>query len=153
MDTNSYVTFLIIAVVLVAIDGMIVYRSGRAYLDPVYQDPHGARSMVQLVTVLFHLVVLGMLALISTINIDTGSPVRNVVVKLGIALLVLAAAHAATMMILSHIRDRRRDEKITDELVEQRNRPTVAPIGEEGHDRRPTVSPAIDEFGPYSSTS
>jgi protein-S-isoprenylcysteine O-methyltransferase Ste14 len=152
MDTNSYVTFLVVGVVLVAIDGLIIYRSGRAYLDPVYRDPRAAKSMVQLVTVLFHLVVLGVLALISTLTINTGNPVSTVVVKLGVVLLVLAAVHAATMMILGNIRDRRRDEKVTDELVEQRNhRPTVAPVGDESVDRRPTVSPSIDELGPYSS--
>lgn len=155
MDTNSYVTFLVVGVMLVAIDGMIVYRSGRAYLDQAYRDPRAAKSMVQLVTVLFHLVVLGVLALISTFNVDTGSTVRDLVVKLGVVLLVLAAAHAATMTILGNIRDRRRDEQITDELVEQRNnnRPMVAPVGEEQRDRKPTVSPPIDELGPYTSAS
>jgi hypothetical protein len=153
VDTNSYVTFLIVGVVLVVIDGQIVYRSGRAILAESYREPAAAKSMVQLVTVLFHLVVLGVLAIISTFNVDTGSPVSDVVVKLGVVLLVLAAAHAATMAILSSIRDRRHEEHITEELVEQRSnggqRPVVNPV-DDGN-RRPTVSPAIDQLGPYSS--
>src|SRR5512139_2893078 len=104
MDTNSYVTFLIIGVVLVLIDGQIVYRSGRTFLTEAYREPEAARSIVQLVAVLFHLVVLGLLALLSVIDINTGSPVRDVVVNVGVTLLVLAAAHAATMSSLSTIR-------------------------------------------------
>lgn len=162
MNTNSYLTFLLLGVALVAIDAAIVYRSGRAYLDEAYRDPRASRSMVQLVTMLFGLIVLGVLALISTIDIDTGSAVQNVVVKLGIVMLVLAAAHAATMTILSHIRDRLRDDQITDELVDQRSgrsnsngasRPTTNPVGEEYPNRHPAVSPPIEEQrNPFSPT-
>jgi hypothetical protein len=155
VDTNSYVTFLVIGVVLVVVDGMIVYRSGRGYLDEAYRDPRASRSMAQLVTVLFHLAVLGLLALISIINVDTGNPAQNVVVKLGVVLLVLAAAHAVTMTILSHMRDRLREEQITDELVEQRHNnvnndghPNPVPVEEYQEYpeyRHPAVSPPIEE--------
>lgn len=159
MDTNSYVTFLVVGVALVAIDGLIVYRTGRAMLDEAYRDPRASRSMAQLVTVLFHLVVLGVLAVISIIEVNTGSTVQDVVVKLGVVLLVLGLAHAVTMGILSRIRDRLRDEQITDELVEQRNGqlsrpPTVNPVGEESQSRRPSVSPPIEgQQSPYSPTT
>ncbi|HEV2779051.1 MAG TPA: hypothetical protein VGX25_06570 [Actinophytocola sp.] len=153
MDTNGYLTFLVLGVALVAIDGVIVYRSGRAMLGEAYRDPRASRSMAQLVTVLFHLVVLGLLALISTIDVNTGSQVQDVVVKLGVVLLVLGLAHAVTMGILSRIRDRLREEKITDELVEQHGNgrqrpPTVSPIGDEYHDQHPAVSPPIEERKP-----
>jgi hypothetical protein len=159
VDTNSYVTFLVVGVALVAIDGLIVYRTGRAMLGEAYRDPRASRSMAQLVTVLFHLVVLGLLAVISIIEVDTGSTVQDVVVKLGVVLLVLGLAHAVTMGILSRIRDRLRDEQITDELVEQRNGqhsrpPTVNPVGEEHQSRRPAVSPPIEgRQSPYSPTT
>jgi hypothetical protein len=149
-------------VALVAIDGVIVYRSGRAMLGEAYRDPRASRSMAQLVTVLFHLVVLGLLAIISIVDVDTGSRVQDVVVKLGVVLLVLGLAHAVTMGILSRIRDRLRDEQITDELVEQRNgqqrsrqqqQPTVNPIGGEEY-RHPAVSPPIEEQkNPFSPTA
>jgi hypothetical protein len=155
VDADGYVTFLIIGVLLVGLDGMIVYRSGRAYLDEAYRDARASKSMAQLVTVLFHLVVLGVLALISIIDVNTGSQVQDVVVKLGVVLLVLAAAHAATMAILSRLRDRLRDEQITDELMEQKTGPGHAavwngngspnPVGEEYHNRHPAVSPPIEE--------
>jgi len=161
VDTNSYVLFLIFGIALVALDAAMIYRSGRAYLDEAYRDPRGSRSMVQLVTVLFALIVLGVLALISTIDVDTGNPVRNVVVKLGVVLLVLAAAHAATMSILAHLRDRLRNDLLTDEMM--MNPPsgngsvpppaTVEPVDEEYPNRHPAVSPPIEEQqNPYPTT-
>jgi hypothetical protein len=161
VDTNGYVAFLIFGVALVLVDGAIVYRSGRAYLDEAYRDPRASRSVVQLVTVLFHLVVLGVLALISIINVNTGSQVQNVVVKLGVVLLVLAAAHAATLSILSQIRDRFRDEQITDEMIEEQrengqratSQGNANPIGEEYQNRHPAVSPPIEEQHQYPATS
>ncbi|MGH3547068.1 MAG: hypothetical protein ACRDQU_02875, partial [Pseudonocardiaceae bacterium] len=58
---------------LVLIDGQILYRGGLGYLQKVY-PADSARSVMQLVTVLFHLVVLGVLALISTLDVVTGMP-------------------------------------------------------------------------------
>jgi hypothetical protein len=116
MDANSYVTFLLIGVLLVVIDGQILYRGGLGYLQKVY-PPDSARSVMQLVAVLFHLVVLGLLALISTLDVATGMPIRDLVVKWGVVLLGLAAAHGLTMAILVGMRNRRREERLEDELV------------------------------------
>lgn len=74
--------------------------------------------------------------------------------KLGVVLLVLAGAHAVTVLIVSRVRDRRHDDYVTDELVEQGNavpRPSVSPAGESHLGRKPTVSQPIDRRGPYSS--
>ncbi|MGQ0778623.1 MAG: hypothetical protein ACT4NY_30130 [Pseudonocardiales bacterium] len=67
-------------------------------------------------TVLFSLVVLGLLALISMVDVDSGLPFRDVVVQLGMVLLMLALMHGFTLAILMKIRNRRRQEKITDEF-------------------------------------
>lgn len=115
MDMNDYITFLILGIVLILIDGQLIYRSGRKYLQEVYK-PEAARSMMQLVTVLFSLVVLGLLALISLIDVDSGLPIRDVVVQLGMVLLMLAVTHGFTLSVLMKIRNRRRQEKITDEF-------------------------------------
>jgi hypothetical protein len=119
MNANGYVAFLVLGVVLVLIDGQLIVRSGRGYLRKVY-EPDEARSMVQLVAGLFHLVVLGLLALLSMITVDTGLLLRDVVVKLGVLLLLLAGAHGFTLTILMRIRDRRRHEQISDEITESR---------------------------------
>lgn len=114
MDTDSYVAFLSLGVLLVIVDGLILYRSGLKYLGRAYQADN-ARSMMQMVIVLFFLVVLGVLALISTIDVATGLPARDLVVKLGVVLLTLGVAHGVTMGILKAVRDRRRDEQILEE--------------------------------------
>jgi len=116
MDASSYVMFLLIGVLLVLIDGQILYRGGLGYLQKVY-PADSARSVMQLVTVLFHLVVLGVLALISTLDVATGMPIRDLVVKWGVVLLGLAVAHGLTMAILVGMRNRRREERLEDEMV------------------------------------
>ena len=116
MDVNSYVTFLLIGIILVLIDGQILYRSGLGYLQKVY-PADSARSVMQLVAVLFHLVVLGVLALISTLDVATGMPIRDLVVKWGVVLLGLAVAHGLTMAILVSLRNRRREERLEDEIT------------------------------------
>ncbi|SFB64007.1 hypothetical protein SAMN05216266_13919 [Amycolatopsis marina] len=155
MDTDSLMTFLVVGVILVAIDGFIIYRSGRRYLGDAYGDEGASSSMNRLVTVLFHLVVLGVLALLSVVDFG-GNSVQAVVAKLGVLLLVLALAHAITIAVLTRIRENREFETVNarrsaaaaapyhdptrDSLV---NDPVVAPVpGQEGRD--PQVSPGIE---------
>ena len=139
MDVNGYLTFLILGVALVVADGQLITRSGRRYLQGVYQ-PEAGRSMLHLVAALFHFVVLGLLALISLIDVDTGLPVRDVVVKLGVLLLVLAAVHGLTIMIMMRIRDRRWQEQISDEITESHYHTGVHNTGVQGA----TVKPVND---------
>lgn len=143
MNTNGYVAFLLIGVAFVLIDGQILYRSGLGYLHKVYQSGP-ARSVMQLVTVLFHLVMLGMLALISTITVSTGMPVRDLVVRLGIILLVLAAAHGLTMAIVVWMRDRRRAEQVEEEIASDRTG-----AGSQDVSVQPVTNRETGTFGPY----
>jgi hypothetical protein len=138
MDAGNYLTFLLFAVLLVLIDGQILYRSGVKYLKGTLQ-PEGARSVMQLVAVLFHLVVLGVVALISMINVDTGMPIRDLVVKLGVTLLALGVAHGVTMAILMALRARRRDEQILEEEITG-DRTSVYPVTDQ-RDQRGGQSP------------
>jgi hypothetical protein len=116
---QSYAVFLLLGVLLVLIDGQLIYFSGRGYLTKAYGNEESARSMNRLVAVLFHLVVLGLLALISTVDVNTGDPVKDVVFRLGIVLLLLAMAHGATMAILARIRDRQLQQALVDEMAEE----------------------------------
>ncbi|MEU5690676.1 hypothetical protein [Actinosynnema sp. NPDC020468] len=119
---DGFAVFLLLGVVLVLIDGQLIYRSGRGYMNKAYGDPEAARSMTSLATVLFHLVVLGLLALVSIITVDTGDPVKDVVVKLGVVLLLLALVHAVTMVILGRIRDRQIQQQLADEMARENRR-------------------------------
>ena len=73
------------------IDGQLIYHSGKGYLRRAAYDDEQASGMMKLTAVLFHLVVLGLLAIVSIIEVDTGDAVKNVVLKLGVVLLLLAA--------------------------------------------------------------
>jgi hypothetical protein len=153
MTTNAYLSFLAIGIALVLIDGQIIYRSGRRYLENSYGDPAAGASMTRLVTVLFHLATLGVLALISTIDMGD-SDLPGVVGRLGVLLLILAIAHAITLGVLARIRG----EQEVEAVVQRGSRPpraepqtpTVTPVpGQDG--RYPDVSPSLENRSPYSA--
>ena len=145
MDNGSYVAFLIIGIVLVAIDGHLIYRSAVRYLANSYTERGSATSMARLVSVLFHLVVLGVLALVSVVDINAGGHLQTVVLRLGVLLLILAAAHGLTITILNRMRDRLDTEELTMERIERR-RPDIA-------EQRPGryTTPTLD--GPVQETT
>lgn len=156
MTTNAYLSFLAIGIALVLIDGQIIYRSGRRYLENSYGDPAAGASMTRLVTVLFHLATLGVLALISTVNLG-GSDLPGVVGRLGVLLLILALAHAITLGALARIRGEQEVEAVVQRGSRPQPRvdpelqaPTVTPVpGQEG--RYPDVSPSLENRSPYSA--
>ncbi|MBE1495253.1 hypothetical protein H4696_002353 [Amycolatopsis lexingtonensis] len=153
MTTNAYLSFLAIGIALVLIDGQIIYRSGRRYLENSYGDPAAGASMTRLVTVLFHLATLGVLALISTIDMGD-SDLPGVVGRLGVLLLILAIAHAITLGVLARIRGEQEVEAVVQrgsrpQRVEPQT-PTVTPVpGQDG--RYPDVSPSLENRSPYSA--
>ena len=122
MNNSSYVMFLVLGTALVALDGQIIYRSGLRYLANSYGDRTSARSMARLVSVLFHLAVLGVLALISTIHISADTALEGVVLRLGVVFLTLAIAHGITVGALTRIRGRLEAENITKHRLERADR-------------------------------
>jgi hypothetical protein len=154
MTTNAYLSFLAIGVALVLIDGQVIYRSGRRYLENSYGDPAAGASMTRLVTVLFHLATLGVLALISTIPMG-GSDLPGVVGRLGVLLLILAVAHAITLGILARIRGEQEVEAVVQRgsrrpSVPEQHTPTVTPVPSQDG-RYPDVSPSLENRSPYSA--
>lgn len=111
MDTNSYVTFLLIGTVLVLLDGQIIYRNGRKFLRQSTPDA-SAESLTRLVSVLFHLAVLGVLALISTIDLPADNATEGIVLRLGVILIVLGIAHWISITALTRIRDRQEFDEV-----------------------------------------
>ncbi|MEU8635753.1 hypothetical protein AB0C38_26610 [Amycolatopsis sp. NPDC048633] len=155
MSTNAYLSFLVIGVVLVLVDGQIIYRSGRRYLENSYGDPAAGASMTRLVTVLFHLGTLGVLALVSTIDIGVG--ITGVVARVGVLLLILALAHGITLAALSRIRGEQEVEAVVQRGGRQQRvepepqGPTVTPApGQPG--TYPQVSPSLENRSPYSAS-
>lgn len=153
MSTNAYLSFLAVGVVLVLLDGQIIYRSGRRYLENSYGDPTAGASMTRLVTALFHFATLGVLALVSTISLG-GSDLPGVVGRIGVLLLILAVAHGITIGALAHIRGEQQVEGVLargprPQVEPEQQGTTVTPVpGQEG--RYPNVSPTLDSQPPYS---
>lgn len=133
MDNSSYVMFLILGTALVFADGQIIYRSGLRYLANSFGDSGSARSMARLVSVLFHIGMLGILALISTLGVPASGPLQEVVVRLGVVLVLLAAGHAITISVLTRIRDRLDVENVTKHRMEHTEQ------------REPMITPAYPE--------
>lgn len=159
MDTNAYVTFLVVGVILVVIDGQIIYHSGKRFLDK--GDRQAGSSMTNLVTVLFHLVVLGVLALMSTIDFPGGSSMTGIIGRVGVMLLVLALAHAITLGVLT----RMREEQVVEHVNARINAPVDGPVDRTQRRYRGTrVGPVadpdevrptstVDQRAPYTTES
>ena len=154
MDTNAYVAFLVVGILMVVLDGQIIYHSGKRYLEHAQGDSEAGASMGRLVAVLFHLVALGVLALLSTIDFPGGSSLPGVVGRLGVMLLVLAIVHGIALAVLA----RRREEQVVEDLTtrsaapvdRQLREPVITPVpGQQG--RSPRVSPGMDYEAPYST--
>ncbi len=116
---GSYVLLLVLGIALTVLVGQILIRTGQGFLEEVFEQQKTARSINRLLAVLFHLVVLGVLALISTIEMRGDGPLQILVTKLGVVLLVLGAAHGSTMLLLARIRSKRREQELADEMSAQ----------------------------------
>lgn len=140
MDTDSYIAFLVVSTLLVVIDAVVITISGRKYLS---DDEHPGRSAAAgwLTTTLFSLIVLGLVALISTVDLPVEGSLQKLVTKLGIVLLLLAVAHAITIAVLTRLRGEERQDHLAEELSQQR----------QGHAKKPQVSPSIERDEPYST--
>lgn len=141
MDSSSYVAFLVIGTVLVLIDGQIIYRNGRRFLQQATPNAP-AESLTKLVSVLFHLGTLGVLALISVIDVGDYDA-QGIVVRLGIILIVLGIAHWIAVSALGRIRDREEYEEYTNAERDARRKANEAALRAQGtHVPEPTESPA-----------
>ncbi|WP_019816643.1 hypothetical protein [Saccharomonospora saliphila] len=154
MTTDAYLAFIGLGLIMIVADGQLLYHSGKRYLSDVDNETDSVGSMAKLVTVLFHLVMFGFLALLSVLNFDFGGghALRAVVGNLGVLLLLLALVHAVTMAVISQMHDARAaDDRYTrsepraaSTNVQLQRGPVVAPVpGQAGRD--PRMSPSIED--------
>jgi hypothetical protein len=118
-DTAEYLLILAISVALTFAVGRLLLVAGNPFLQEVFRDQKVTRSVNRLLNVLFHLVTLGVLAIISGIDFELGDSVQTIVVKLGVVLLVLGIAYGISMLVLIRIRERRRAAQISEEVDER----------------------------------
>ncbi|MGH3921462.1 MAG: hypothetical protein ACRDTT_01060 [Pseudonocardiaceae bacterium] len=122
-----YVTVVVLGTMLTVLVGVILYRNGEPFLTEVFGDREKATGVNRLLVVLFHLVVLGVLALISVLEVPwVQDETQIVLTKLGVVLLVLGAAHGITMLVLSRMRIRRRPPRLGSQV-------TVQPVEQAHH--------------------
>jgi hypothetical protein len=150
--TTSYLAVLLVGIILVVIDGQLIYRSGRTYLEETYDSPEAAAAVNRLTVGLFHLVVLGLLALLSTLDTSVDT-VGRIVATLGLFLLVLAIAHAITIGIYGWLRSRQQDIRISDKIAQSRVEGQVRRQADPGIDpdvpeQHPQLAPPLDPPGP-----
>jgi hypothetical protein len=134
MSTGQYLIFLVVAVALTAAVGRVLFLSGEPFLEEVFRSKETARSLNKLLTVLFHLLTLGVLAIISTVEVPVDGVVQTMVTKFGIVLVIVGIAYGVSMLVLLKIRDRRRaavvSANVQQRLAEQKARaddPVVPP--------------------------
>jgi hypothetical protein len=115
-DTAEYITLLVISVVITVAVGRVLSMSGEPFLQEVFEDEKVTKSVNRLLAVLFYLITIGVLTIISVWEIDVGSQLQNMVVKIGIVLIVLGIAYGISMLVLIRIRERRRASQIAEEV-------------------------------------
>lgn len=115
----EYIVVLVIAIGLTFLVGRLLVTAGEPFLQEVFGDRKVSRSVNLLLSVLFYLVTLGVLAIISTIDVNQEGQLQSVVVKLGVVLLVLGIAYGVSMLVLIRIRERRRAAQISEEVTQK----------------------------------
>ena len=110
---GGYVVVLVLGIGSALLVGQVLLRTGQAILEEAFEQ-RVANSVNRLLSVLFHLGALGVLALISTIDVPVSGAVQTVVTKLGIILLVLGLAHGLLILMLTRLRNRSRERRAPD---------------------------------------
>lgn len=132
METE-YVILLAVSVALTFLVGRLLVVAGEPFLQEVFEDAKVTRSVNLLLAVLFHLITLGVLALISVIDLSAvNEPVQRFVLRLGMVLLVLGVAYGVSMLVLIRVRERRRADQISEHVQER--------LADRGVDPRPDIT-------------
>jgi hypothetical protein len=119
-ETTQYLTLLAVAIGLTFLVGRLLVRAGEPFLQEVFHDQKVTRSVNLLLSVLFHLVTLGVLAIISVVDIGSDDGMlQTFVLKLGIVLLTLGIAYGISMLVLIRVRERRQAAEISEHVQER----------------------------------
>ena len=139
-DTAEYITLLVISVAVTLLVGRLLVMSGQPFLQEVFQDEKVTTSVNRLLSVLFHLITIGVLTMISVWTLDIGTQLQNMVVKIGMVLIVLGIAYGVSMLVLIRIRERRRASQIAEEVQLK--------LSDRGVSTQPTIAPTTTPVQP-----
>lgn len=118
-EMTQYLVLLAVSVALTFLVGRLLVRAGEPFLQEVFHDEKVTRSVNLLLSVLFHLVTLGVLAIISVTDVPADNALQAFVVKLGVVLLTLGIAYGISMLVLIRVRERRRSDEISEHVQER----------------------------------
>lgn len=105
--------FIATGIVIVAVVGRLLAYSGRRYVGGAGGAGKNAGSIATLVSVVFHLVTLGLVALLTAIPVSTGP--RGYLIKVGLLCLLLGLIYAAAVGVLA----RRREVAVTESALSE----------------------------------
>ena len=131
--TALYIALLVVAVALTFLVGRLLITAGEPFLEEVFRDRAVTRSVNLLLSVLFHLITLGVLAIISVVDFTFADPLQTFVARLGVVLLILGVAYGISMLVLIRVRERRRADDISEQVSER--------LADRGIDTRPVAKP------------
>jgi hypothetical protein len=106
-----------LGVVLAAGLGMVVERTGRAFLHDAFRDDRVSRPVAQLLLIMYGLLSVGAVAVIGTADMPSLSWYAALALKLGLLVLVLGAACVCVVTGLLIVRKYRRRELLEEQLV------------------------------------
>ncbi|HYH29338.1 MAG TPA: hypothetical protein VD903_03045 [Pseudonocardia sp.] len=118
-EMTQYVVLLLVSIGLTFLVGQLLVRAGEPFLQEVFRDQKVTRSVNLLLSVLFHLITLGVLAIISVSSVSGSNALQTFVVKLGVVLLTLGIAYGVSMLVLIRVRERRRAAQISEDVQER----------------------------------
>lgn len=119
--TGAGVAVLLIGMVIVSVEGAMLARGGREYLDRAYPDPAQARKVAALVLAPSFLMTMGALILVSTLGIGPDAGLRVVLARVGLVFLATAGMHLGAIMVLTQEKAEVDEIELTeDELDEAR---------------------------------
>ena len=133
-DSAEYITLLVISIVITVAVGRVLMMSGQPFLKEVFHEEKVTTSVNRLLSLLFHLITIGVLTLISVWSIDVGTQLQNMVVKIGMVLIVLGVAYGISMLVLIRVRRQRRADEISQEVQMK--------LSDRGISTQPVTNPA-----------
>jgi uncharacterized BrkB/YihY/UPF0761 family membrane protein len=136
MGSGGYLAVLVVGTLIVLVDGQLIVRNGPTYLAEVY-GARPARKLAQLVAVFFHLVMLGLVALVASLWMSQNPGVQSVTARIGVILLLTAVGHALALGILSRLRQEQEGTELVEAQALRTDRTPAAENGPEVPFRRP----------------
>ncbi|WP_028936489.1 hypothetical protein [Pseudonocardia spinosispora] len=114
MNEGPFLLVLIIGAVIVLVNGHLLWRLSPDYLAEAYHDPRRARQVAALVTMLFHLVMFGLVALVASVGFLPDAGLPSILRRVGVLLIMTAIGHIVAMSALSRLRDQQTNTEIAE---------------------------------------